>query len=75
MELVVFNLNFLIDKKIGMPIPLFSVLHMFIHFRTVFGRYIPPEGLFKMLTLFFETGTLGKDCPTIMLHGSPDELK
>jgi hypothetical protein len=27
-----------------------------------------------MLTLFFETGTIGKESPTIMLHGSPDEL-
>jgi hypothetical protein len=70
--LSVFKLNVFIENKISSPIPLFDVLHMFIHFRTVFGRDIPPEGLFQMLTLFSETGTIGKERPTLMLHGSPD---
>ena len=55
-----------------MPRPLCAVRHMFRRFRTVCGRSLPPEGRCKMLTLFCETGTRGKERPTRMLHGSPD---
>ena len=58
-----------------MPRPIFSMLHMFVHFRTVRGRNIPPERLFQMLTWFFQTGAIGKERPPIMLYCRPDSLK
>ena len=74
-QLIVSNLNFLIEQKIGMPIPLCDFLHLVIDFRTVFWRYIPRERLFKMLPLFFATGPMGKKRPTLMLHRRPDQLE
>ena len=39
-ELVVFNLNFVINHQVSIPIPLFYFLHMFIYFSAVFWRYV-----------------------------------
>jgi hypothetical protein len=43
---MIFNLNIFIDNKISSPILLLNVLHMFIDFRTVFGRDVSLEALF-----------------------------
>ena len=51
------------------------MLHMLVHFRPVRRRNIPPERLFQMLTWFFQTGALGQERPTIMLHRRPDYRK
>jgi hypothetical protein len=38
--LIVFNLNFIVDNKVSIPILFFYFLYLFIDFRTVFRRYV-----------------------------------
>src|SRR5262249_24990980 len=38
--LIVFNLNFIVDNQVSIPILFFYFLYMFIYFRAVFRRYV-----------------------------------